>query len=213
MYSRLSGLVLGFHGCDKSICDAVLRDGKGLSASRNDYDWLGHGLYFWENSPSRAMEYAVHLRERPLKGRKGIQTPAVVGAVIDLGYCLNLLDYRFPPLLAQAYARLDAAFKMAGQPLPNNACPVDGVPLRRCLDCAVIEMLHTRMVRDGEAPFDSVRAAFREGEPVYPGSAFFCKDHIQLCIRNPKCVKGYFLPRDFRVIPTQPSTSPQLANW
>ncbi len=27
MYSKLSGLVLGFHGCDKSVCDRVIGGG------------------------------------------------------------------------------------------------------------------------------------------------------------------------------------------
>jgi len=26
--------------------------------SENDYDWLGHGMYFWENSQHRAKQFA-----------------------------------------------------------------------------------------------------------------------------------------------------------
>jgi len=47
MYSKRAGLILGFHGCDEAIRDKVVSE-KGflLSESRNDYDWLGNGVYF-----------------------------------------------------------------------------------------------------------------------------------------------------------------------
>ena len=43
--------------------------------------------------------------------------------------------------------------------------------------------------------FDSLRAAFIEGERIYPGAGFYDKTHVQICVRNPNCVKGFFLPR------------------
>src|SRR5690606_4350330 len=42
--------------------------------------------------------------------------------------------------------------------------------------------------------FDSVRGVFWEGAELYPNAGFREKDHIQLCIRNPNCIKGYFYP-------------------
>lgn len=48
LYSRRSNLVVGFHGCDKSVVDAVIAGKTELLASANDYDWLGNGIYFWE---------------------------------------------------------------------------------------------------------------------------------------------------------------------
>jgi hypothetical protein len=56
MYTSRTGLILGFHGTDESIVNDVL-NGKGdLKKRDNVYDWLGHGIYFWDNSPSRAMD-------------------------------------------------------------------------------------------------------------------------------------------------------------
>lgn len=46
LYSRRSNLVVGFHGCDKSVVDAVIAGKTELLASANDYDWLGSGIYF-----------------------------------------------------------------------------------------------------------------------------------------------------------------------
>ncbi len=65
----------------------------------------------------------------------------------------------------------------------------------RNLDCAVIETLHEFMKDKKKPGFDSVRGVFFEGEELYPDAGFKEKDHIQICIRNPNCIKGYFLPR------------------
>jgi hypothetical protein len=43
-----------------------------------------------------------------------------------------------------------------------------------------------------ERLFDSVGGVFVEGKELYPSAGFREKNHIQLCIRNPNCIKGYF---------------------
>ena len=40
LYSRRSNLVIGFHGCDKTVVDAVVAGKTDLLSSTNDYDWL-----------------------------------------------------------------------------------------------------------------------------------------------------------------------------
>ena len=65
----------------------------------------------------------------------------------------------------------------------------------RYLDCAVIEYTHSFLKAKGESSYDSVRAAFFEGGPIYSGAGFNEKTHIQLCIINPNCIKGFFIPR------------------
>jgi len=80
MYTKLPAFVLGFHGCDQSLVDAVVNGRDVLRPSRNDYDWLGHGIYFWENNPGRAYEYAHMLRDHPKRGAGKVRKPAVLGA-------------------------------------------------------------------------------------------------------------------------------------
>lgn len=68
--------------------------------------------------------------------------------------------------------------------------------LIRELDCAVIERIHLyNHMTDRNDEYDSVRGAFIEGKPVYPGSGFRDRTHIQICVRNPNCIKGYFAPK------------------
>lgn len=196
MYSSRPGLVLGFHGCDNQVAIDVLNHNTELTPSTNDYDWLGSGIYFWESSPSRALEYVNTLNLRRKQAKKALLKPAVIGAVIDLGYCLDLVEYENLQLLKEGYELLKASLESLGEKLPINKLGGNSKDLLiRNLDCAVIETLHE--VRKGAdlLPFDSVRGLFTEGEDLYPQAGFKEKNHIQLCIRNPNCIKGYFLPR------------------
>lgn len=73
MYSKRSGLILGFHGCDEEVRNSIVSNKKSsLSPSENDYDWLGHGIYFWENNYVRALKYAQDLKESPIKSNSKI---------------------------------------------------------------------------------------------------------------------------------------------
>jgi hypothetical protein len=190
MYSKLPNLVLGFHGCDQSVYDEIIKNKGLLNPSENSYDWLGHGIYFWENNPKRALEWAIQL-----KLRKKIQKDAVIGAVIDLGYCLNLLESESLQIVREGYEMLCKAYENSNRPLPQNKVLGNSVDLLlRHLDCAVIEIIHEFNATEKEKPYDSVRAVFVEGKELYPTSGFREKNHIQICIRNPNCIKGYFSP-------------------
>jgi len=122
---------LGFHGCDISTYNRVIIEKRQLITSTNKYDWLGHGVYFWENNETRALQFA---QEAVKRGQ--YQTPAVIGAVI--------------------------------------------------------EQVHDFNMQENRVPFDTVRGIFIEGNEVYPGSGFREKTHIQICVRNLGCIKGYF---------------------
>lgn len=58
MYSKPPHLTIGFHGCDQSVFDEIIKNNGKLRPSQNSYDWLGHGVYFWENNLDRAWEFA-----------------------------------------------------------------------------------------------------------------------------------------------------------
>jgi hypothetical protein len=191
MYPAKPGLIIGFHGCDQSICNLVASGQTMLKPSRNGYDWLGHGIYFWENNYDRALEFAA----RP-PGNKKIATPAVLGAVIDLQNCLDLLDKKYLEHVRDSYFKLITYFVDNGLKIPVNK-PASGSKdlLIRELDCAVIENLHKTRIQENLKSFDSVRGVFVEGNELYPGAGFNEKNHIQICIRNPNCIKGLFVPR------------------
>jgi len=193
VYSSLPSFVLAFHGCDEHIAEEVLRGNVCLRPSENSYDWLGHGVYFWENDPDRALLFA---RQTQKRNPDKIQAPAVVGAVVDLGHCLNLVEANSLGIVKAGYEDLIALIKRAGAPMPENRRAVDSDDLLlRHLDCAVIETVHQSREQAGERAFDSVRGVFWEGAELYPNAGFKEKNHIQVCVRNPNCIKGFFRVR------------------
>lgn len=148
-------------------------------------------MYFWENNLTRAQLYA-----QSLVRRRKIQQPYVIGAVLKLGYCFDLIDSFSLQTLKHDYEALKVLTELSGDPLPENspASSTDRDNLYRHLDCAVIEYMHATRVKADLRPYDSVRGAFWEGGELYPTAGFKEKNHIQLCIRNANCIKGYFRP-------------------
>ena len=45
---------------------------------------------------------------------------------------------------------------------------------------------------DGMPAIDTLKGVFTEGKPVYPGAGFNEKTHIQIVVRNHRCIKGVF---------------------
>lgn len=197
-YQRLPGLVLGFHGCDAKVGEDLLVGRiTQLNDSKNEYDWLGIGVYFWENDPQRALEFAQTGHAKTPNAKGYIAVPFVLGAVIDLGLCLNLTDRRALDELARAHLLLSKIYDNSGEPMPVNKGNNLGA---RYLDRASVEMVHgLRLLLDAEhddslPPYDTVRCPFPEGEFLYAGSAFRAQNHIQIAVRNKGCIKGYFRP-------------------
>jgi len=194
MYSDRTGLVLAFHGCDIKVRDNVILGLEQLKKSTNSYDWLGNGIYFWENSPARALNFAEDLKKYSKKRTQEIDTPSVLGAVIDLKHCLDLTEFKNLQILKSGYETLSEMLKTEGFMPENKDIGKSKDLLMRHLDCAVIETIHEN--NETSNRYDSVRGMFTEGEYPYPNAGFREKNHIQICIRNPNCIKGYFLPRE-----------------
>jgi len=170
-----------------------------LLQSKRNFDWLGPGAYFWESDPKRAMEWAEDKVSKGKYSRAGS-----IGAVIDLRNCLDLMSRDDMELVRVAHRSFLKVQKTAGLPIPENrsAPDDDGDADRvlRFLDCAVLKHLHS--ILDAQPveerviePFDTVRGMFTEGGPIYRGSAFRVKSHVQIAVRNNACIRGLFIPR------------------
>ena len=162
-------IVVGYHGTDMGRARKVLATGR-FAPSENDYDWIGHGVYFWEFAPLRAWQWA--------RRRYGSDA-SVIEAQIELGYCLDLTDVRFTDSLRAAYEGLREAHARTGTPLPVNRGKA------RCLDCLVINYVCSAILPECE----TVRAPFLEGDPIYDGSALLTQSHVQLVVRSSSCIR------------------------
>lgn len=197
MYGR-PGIIYGFHGCDRRIGEAVLASHvQHLRSSRNDYDWLGHGIYFWEASPERGLQFARDAKIRSKISRGRIRYPYVVGAVIELGNCLNLLDQAGLMEMRTAHQMLKSLAEAEGKQLKRNKSKdKSGAYLVRTLDCSVLEHLHQMRKDAGLPKYDTVIGALWEGEELYEDAGITDKNHMQICVRSEECIRGYFRVRE-----------------
>lgn len=160
--------IVGYHGTRLDRARTIISTGRFIP-SQNDYDWLGHGIYFWEYAPIRAWQWA-----REKYGIEGV----VIKARVNLGYCLDLTDAYFTDALKIAHQGIREAYIEANKPLPVNKGKA------HLLDCLVINYLTSFILPE----CDTVRAPFLEGEPIFHGSNLLDQSHLQLVVRNASCI-------------------------
>ena len=154
------------------MADIIGREGFRLS--QNDYDWLGDGVYFFQDGSLRAWQWA--------RERHG-DDAAVIGADIRLVNCMDLLDVGWNEVLSDAYDRYLASLKKTGQMIPTQYGGAHQLD-REVINYAVGSL------REVGIRIACVRAAFREGRPAYTGSAFYNRSHVQIAVREPEyCIR------------------------
>lgn len=151
------------------------------------------------------MKWAVDKKQRGGQ----LKYPAVVGVVYQLDYCLDLTDSESIELLPTYYKLMKDDLSIMGKNIPENR-NVNGDKhhdlVIRELDYAVIEYMHQKIDEEIKSDvetkgyseyrhFDTVRWIFTEGGPIFDGAGIQSKNHIQVCIRNLNCIKGFFMPR------------------
>lgn len=66
--------ITGYHGTRLDAVDGILNEG--FRPSKNDWDWLGHGIYFWQDAPYRAESWArLWLRRQGYEGPVAVVQP------------------------------------------------------------------------------------------------------------------------------------------
>src|SRR5574344_953252 len=95
-------IVYGFHGCDQTVKDKIL-NGEHWIPSSNKWDWLGSGIYFWEYDQKRAMDWAIAASQSSMYS---INKPAVIGAKLNLKYCLDMTTQQSIEVARSGYISL-----------------------------------------------------------------------------------------------------------
>ena len=166
--------IYGYHGTSQTKAANILKHG--FRVSDNDYDWLGTGIYFFQDAPLRAKQWAT--QQHP-------DNPAVIRSRIRLDNCIDLFDIGWQPLLKNVYNSFVEQYRETNRPLPKQQ-PVRSKAHR--LDCAFFNYSIEFIAPQGQN-IDGVRAAFMEGERLFPDSAVLELAHVQIAIRNPELIK------------------------
>ena len=183
---------MGYHGCEKEVAEGIVAGGLDFKISANQNDWLGDGVYFWEANPSKALDWA---------NKVGCTEPAVVGAVIDLRNCLDLLNSSDQEEVETAHQDLEKIYNQYKLSGSIDRMPENSKNGSHALDCMVINFLHRSNELKNIPQYDTVRGMFLEVKPklLYPTSAFFKDSHIQIAVRDTKAsIKGVFYPPELK---------------
>ncbi len=175
--------VVGFHGTLRETALQIVSGEREFRPSRNDDDWLGEGVYFWEYAPQQAWEWAkrrYQKRNRPI---------AVLGAMIRLGNCFDLLDPTNAQTLRRFNKQLVDDLRDGRQSIPKN------VRAHKRLDCTTLNAYYA-MLESEATPVDTCRAVYvpTQAKDRLWEQSWLCQDtHIQLCIRNTGCIIGVWM--------------------
>lgn len=153
-----------FHGTSTELAQVAV-ERRELPISRNPWDWLGDGIYFWEDNLLRAVQWAQE--------RYGTDA-AVLGTRVQLGMCLDLFDAKWVSVMKVAYERLARAYEEEGRELPRNRGG------NHALDRGVINYMCENLYE-----IEIVRGAFLEGSAIFPGSLLPNLTHVQIAVREP----------------------------
>jgi hypothetical protein len=164
--------VYGYHGTSRSRADKIIAEG--FQPSTNGYDWLGTGVYFWQDAPNHALHWARKMYQ---------QEPAVIKSRLRLDKtCLDLLDmadFEDPDFWMDSYNGFTAIYQRMGTVLPTQNPDIPG---KRHLDCAFFDYFKVSLSE--QKSIGAIRSAFVEGKRIFPDSAICDKTHVQIAITN-----------------------------
>lgn len=184
-YADYHRTVVGYHGTKQSTALKIVQGVGDFEPSKNDDDWLGNGIYFWEYAPQQAWLWA----RRRKRARGWDEEIAVVASMIRLGFCFDLLDPENVKDLGRIYQEYTKALEEAGILPPTN------VMSRKRLNCGIFEFAYASF-EDRDSPVDTCRAVFvptTRVDRIWRGSGIHPHAHIQVCVRNPACILGTWL--------------------
>jgi hypothetical protein len=171
--------VNGYHGTSHRRAENILA--AGFRPSTNGYDWLGTGVYFWQDAPNHALHWAQ--QNHPTE-------PAVIKSRLRIdNTCLDLLDMSGidnSNFWMNSYNGFTEMYRIEGQNLPTQN-PV--IPGKCRLDCAFFDYFVNTFTQKSisyrtSTMIGAVRCAFVEGKPIFPGSAVYDQTHVQISIVN-----------------------------
>jgi hypothetical protein len=163
--------VIAYHGTTVEIAERLVAAKEDFLASENDDDWFGKGIYFWEYAPKQAWWWATKFKRK--------KHPAVIGAIIRLEHCLDLLDPINVETMQDFHDKTLKKWKETGVIIPENGNQ------HKKLDCAIFNLYYDESI----VPIETARAVYvptESAKRAWKRSWIYEQAHIQICVRKPE---------------------------
>jgi hypothetical protein len=162
--------VYGYHGTSRENAESILRNG--FRSSNSGGDWLGAGVYFWQDAPKRALEWAKE---------KHPESPVVVirsSIRFEEGKTMDLLDTDWFPTLIKAYDEFLLQF--------NRSVPTQDIKKSHihALDHEFLNYISDVINKEKPGKIAVIRAAFTGGKPIFNSSAIHNLSHVQIAVKD-----------------------------
>ena len=161
-------LVKAYHAGELEEIDCLINQGFGIQHSSSQGNWLGKGVYFWENDPVRAEEWQM-------QRNKG----AILECEIDTNFLLNL-----PVKNAYTAEFYDRAGQLANNLSLRNQRNVQKFDLDNQVSKEIQKSFQL------EKGLCGVRMAFFLGESVTHGGNLYENQHIQICLWDTSAIEN-----------------------
>jgi hypothetical protein len=184
--------ITGYHGTSRTNANRILAKLDSFKPSANDGDWLGYGVYFWEDAPVRAKIWAQH--------RFPLEPIEVLSASVDLTFSLDLFDVTTHRELRRAYVdfvdfeyrsglrttqpelRVEVGRAFTSDDRTSN--PLLRKPVHNYRDRAFIDW-YISVLKARKYNVTSVRGVFLSGHAVCRDSYLFDWSHSQISVIDP----------------------------
>jgi hypothetical protein len=174
--------LVGYHGTNRQAAESILANG--FEPSQNEYDWLGEGVYFWQDAPYRAWDWSCTYTRR----KHPQDEPAVIRSIIQIqrSECMDLLDWKSENSWAELLGVVHKSLrKHQDLPKQRSGRNVKLHPLDKVIIDYVIDKI---LAKDG-LKIVAVRAGFEEGKKIFVGSALYEKTHVQVAVRDTRMIQ------------------------
>lgn len=159
-------LVIAYHGTSFNAASNILV--KGFKPSEGEKQWLGLGVYFYQDSQEHAYNWALNVKKLNPK------EIVVLQALIRLGRCLDLLHNPAHSDLLENYFN-EAENRIFKKNLKSRKYSDEQISIT---ESVVIDLIHR------DTAIETIRTSFSSGKPIFPGSRFTRGQQIIICVRN-----------------------------
>ncbi|MFM7548693.1 MAG: hypothetical protein ACKO8I_07420 [Cyanobacteriota bacterium] len=145
--------------------------GSGIRWSTEMHDWLGHGIYFWED-----ISWAEWWQAERWHMSQGVRSGAILAASIDADLLLDLSSRSDADFFREeASVALEAIQRRKNHPVNDNKNQLF------YLDCAVVNSIQRSLADSGK---QGLRMPFHLETSLTEDGNFFAGQHLQVCLWN-----------------------------